>query len=314
MPAAQRDDDPGRAAAAAYADSIAGGPPRQVFFPRRAAVDQVRLYALEQPPAWHLVTLGLADMGCELTLRLPRPDEEPPTWAVDFLLSLAAYARRSGHGFADGHQIDLRGPIKLDSETAITAAAVTLDPALRMLGEVAFLQFVGLTADELELCRSWRTAAVVGLLRQRDQLLTTELDRPSLMDDPALREVAEAGVAAEGSSLDELGVASLEWRWRGRGKRRVLMVTLGAGAATALGPALRRKLTHPGATFIVVGDAGELRFVVGPASGARWRFEDDAVVIQVAADSVESLAALFDGRAGSGSVPDLAGLRFTVIA
>jgi suppressor of fused-like protein len=313
MPAAQRDDDPGRAAAAAYADGIAGGPPREVFSPRRAAVDQVRMYALEQPPAWHLVTLGLADLGFELTLRLPRPDEELPTWGVDFLRSLAAYARRSGHGFADGHQVDLRGPIRLGSDTAVTAAAVTLDPALGTLGEVAFLQVVGLTADELELCRSWRTAAVVGLLRKRDRLLTTELDRPSLMDDPALREVAEAGVAAEGSSLDELGVASLEWKWRGRGMRRNLVVTLGAGAATALGPALRRKLTHPDATFVVVGDARELHFVVGPASDSQWRYDEDTVVIEVAAEAVESLAALFDGRTGSGSVPGLSGLRFTVI-
>lgn len=304
-------DDPGLAAAAAYADRIVGGPPRQVFSPHRAAVDQVRLYALEDPPGWLLVTLGLADLGFELTLclpraGLPRTDEVLPTWAVDLLVSLAAYARRSGHGFAAGHQVDLRGPIKLGSDSAITAAAVASDPALGRLGQVEFLQLVGLTGDELELCRSWRTDAVVELLRRRDPRLTTVLDRPSLLDDPALRELAEAGVAADGSALDELRVGSLTWRRR----RRVLVVTMGAGAATALGPALRRKLDHSGAVFPVIGDGGEMRFTLGAADG--WRLDGDSVLVEVSAESVEPLAALFTGQTGTGSLPSLAGLRFTV--
>ncbi len=308
------DDDPGLVAAAAYADRMAGGPPRQVFFPRRAAVDQVRLYCGDEPPTWHLVTLGLADLGFELTLRLPREDEELPTWGADCLISLGAYARRSGHGFAHGDQVDLRGPIKLDSGTAITAAAVAQDPGLKMLGEVEFLQVVGLTADELELCRSWRTDDVVGLLRQRDPQLTTALDRTSLLDEAGMREVAEAAMAADDGALEELGVASLAWRWRGRGHRRVLIVTLGSGAATALGPALRRRLTHTGAEFAVLGDAGDLRFAVGVDGEGGWRRDGDSVLVSVAPGAVEALAGLFTGQAGTGSLPFLAGLRFTVIA
>ena len=304
-------DDPGRAAAAAYADRAAGGAPRHVFTPRRAAVDEVRLYAVEGPPAWHLVTLGLADRGYELTVRLPRGDDEQPTWAVDFLLSLAAYARRSGHDFAEGHHVDLRGPIKLDSDTAITAAAVAADVVFGVLGEVEFLQLVGLTGDELELCRSWRTDAVVRLLRQRDPWLTTVLDRTSLLDDPAFRDAAEAGVAADGSALDELRVASLGWRFRGLGGRRVLQVTLGAGAAAALGPALRRKLDHDGAAFAVIGDAGELRFRLGPDDG--WRLAGDTVEVSLTSESVDAVAEMFTGRTGTGSAPALPGLRFAVI-
>jgi suppressor of fused len=303
----------GLLAAQAYADRMAGATPRRVFSPRRTAVDEVRLYAVDTPAAWLLVTLGLADLGFELTCRLPRGDDELPVWAVDCLLSLGAYARHSGHGFADGDQIDLRGPIKLDSGSAITAAAVVSDPVLKKLGKVTFLQVVGLTADELELCRSWRTAAVVGLLRRRDPLLITVLDRPSLLEDRELRSAAETGVAAEGSSLDDLRVATLSWRWRGRARWRVLVVTLGAGAATALGPALRRKLTHPGATFGVIGDEGEVRFSVGAGAGDSWRVDGAAVVVELAAASVEALADLFDGKTGTGSLPSLAGLRFTVI-
>ncbi len=308
--------DAGLSAAQAYADRGAGGAPRQGFSPRRGAVDEVRLYALDGPAAWLLVTLGLADLGFELTLRLPRADaageEELPTWAVDCLLSLAAYSRHSRHGFANGDQVDLRGPIKLDSDTAITAAVVTADPMLKKLGKVEFLRIVGVTADELELCRSWQTAAVIGLLRQLDPTFTTVLDRPPLFDDPAMRAAAEAGVAAEGSSLDSLRVGSLAWRWRGRGKWRMLIVTLGSGAATALGPALRRKLSHRGAEFVVIGDTGELRLSVATADS--WRVDAEAVVVELAQASVEALADLFNGKTGSGSIPSLVGLRFTVIA
>lgn len=261
---------------------------------------------------WLLVTLGLADLGFELTLRLPRPDDELPTWAVDFLLSLGAYCRHSRHGFADGDHIDLRGPIKLDADTAITAAVVVADPAMGALGDVEFRQIVGLTADELELCRSWRTAAVVDLLRQGDPDLVTRLDRASLLDDPKVRGAAEAGVAADGNSLDSLRVASLTWRWRGRGKRRLLLVTLGSGAATALGPALRRSLSHTGAEFVVEGDAGQLLIRVGLEDG--WQLDGDTVMIELGQESVEALADLFDGRTGTGSLPSLGGLRFAVIA
>jgi suppressor of fused-like protein len=299
----------GLAAAAAHVDAVAGGPPKETFSPRRrGVVDEARIYALADPPSWHVVTLGVADLGFELTLRLPRPDDELPTWAVDCLVSLVAYARRSGHGFAAGDQIDLRGPIKLDSDTALTAAAIVVDPTLGTLGSVEFLQVVGLTADELELCRSWRTEAVLALLRRRDPMLTTVLDRPSLSADRELRDTAEAGVAAEGSSLDGLNVASLSWRRRGR----TLVVTLGAGAATALGPALRRKLNHDGAQFVVAGDAGELRFVVAAASG--WRQEDKAVVVDVPLAAVETVAALFSGQVGTGTLAEVKGLRFAIIA
>lgn len=302
----------GRRAAQAYADRKMGAEPRHVFSPRKAAVDEVRLYAPNAPPAWMLVTLGLADQGFELTLRLTRGDDEMPTWAVDFLLSLAAYCRHSKHGFVAGDHIDLRGPMKLDADTAITAAVVVLDPALQKLGSVEFLRVVGLTAEELELCRSWRTDAVVDLIRQRDPELTTDLERSSLLDDPEVRAAAEAGVAAEGSDLDTLRVASLGWRWRGRGKRRALVVSMGSGAATALGPALRRTLTHEGAEFVVEGDAGDLRLRVGAED--RWQQHDDVVAVELAPASVEALADLFDGRTGTGGLATLPGLRFAVVA
>jgi suppressor of fused-like protein len=294
----------------AYLDRVAGGPPIEVFSPRRGgALDMVRIYALADPAHWHVVTLGLSDLNFELTVRLSRPDDTVPLWAVDLMVSLARYARGSGHPFAAGHHIDLRGPIKLDSDTAITAAALTIDPTLGPVAGVEFLQLIGLTADDLELCRSWHTSAVVDLLRRRDPFLVTELDRQSLLDDPARREEAAAGVAADGSSLNELRVATLEYAWHGRRHRR-MDITVGAGAATALGPALRRKLNQEGASFRVVGDEGDVCFSV--AGKPSWRLVGTEVMVQVPLADVDQLAGLFTGAAGAGSLPAWPDLRFVV--
>jgi hypothetical protein len=309
--------------ATAHVDRVDGGPPR-VHFPivKPGSVSGVSVYALDDPPHWHLVTVGLAPAGwgSELTLRLGRGDDEAPGWAANLLANLAAYVLSSGHPLAAGHHIDLRGPIRLGDPTAITAAAVILDPLLGTLdgpaGTVEYLQVAGLTADELELCRSWRTEAVLGLLSESDPLLVTRLERPSILDDPAVRERAEAGVAAEGSSLDELRVGTLSVAVEGRRRRR-LQLTMGAGAATGLGPALRRKLNREGATFDLVGDHGVVRFVVAEAAGCdvgdTRPGAPATVTLALPLDLVDQLAGLFTGRTGSGRLGWLPDVRFVVV-
>jgi hypothetical protein len=295
-----------------YLDRAEGASPREErVIRRRGTVDQVRIYALASPPHWHCLTIGLLDLGFELTFRLGRSGDDPPEWTVDLLANLGAYVFRTGHEFAAGHHVDLRGPIKLDDPTEITAAAIVTDPGLPAWRGVEFLQLVGLTADELELCRSWRTEAVIGLLAAKDPLLITRLERRSLLDDPHVREQAESGVAAEGSALDELRVGTLGWERRGWPKSR-LAITMGAGAATGLGPALRRKLNRSGASFRVIGDAGDVRFVV--ADEPRWQQGDDGILVAVPLAAVEELAGLFTGKGGSGGLVILPGLRFVVVS
>jgi hypothetical protein len=307
-------------AIATHVDRIDRRSPVEVFSPARAgSVEHIPVHALDDPAHWHFVTIGLGPLGFELTFRLARTDADSetavPAWALNFLANLAAYVFRTGHEFGAGHHVDLGGPIKLDEPTAITAGTLTRDPALGTLASapgksVEFLQVVGLTGEELELCRAWRTSAVVELLARNNPLLVTRLDRPSLLDDPALREEAEAGVAREGSSLTELRVASLRWRRRGWRTPR-LTITLGAGAATGLGPALRRRLNRTGATFQVIGDEGSLVFVV--ADSPRWRMDGRDVVVEVPMADVDELAGLFTGKTGSGRVVSIPGLRFVVL-
>lgn len=331
-------EGPGLAALQAHVDRIDGGPPAAQFFPRDprrfeggGPLHAVSVHRIEDPPHWHLVTYGLSELfvkespdhdvsgwGIELTMRLSRDDRDdngkPPAWASDLLANLAAYMWQSGHHFALGDHVDLRGPIRLDADTAITAAAVTTDTELETVrgpfGRVEFLQLVGLTADELELCRVWRTDAVVALLAEADPLWVIDLSRRSLLDDPDMRQRAEAGVNAEGNALDELRVGTLGWKQRGRRGAR-LYLQLGSGAAAALGPALRRQLNHDGATFRVIGDAGQVTFAV--AEPARWTVSGRDVTVGVPLAMVDDLAALWTGTPGGAGLAALGGIHFVVV-
>lgn len=274
---------------------------------------------------WHLVGYGLSELdakesddpevsgwGHELTFRLAGAPGEEPLWAVDLLANLAAYVWTSGHPFAPGHHLDLGGPIRLDSDTALRAAIVVVDPGLGRLrgpfGRVEMLQVVGVTADELELCRSWSTEGLVELLARRDPLLVTDLARRSVLADPAVAAEARRRAGADGSSMTELRVASLVVRRR----PRALVVTMGAGASAALGPALRREMVGDGASFVAVGDSTSLRFEVAETATVD-RSDPATLVVRVPLEEVAALSGLFDGRVGWGRRPAWPGLRWHVV-
>lgn len=325
--------EPGRGAEAIdrYVDERDGGPAAHRYHPRaphrfqgRGPLEAVTVHTLADPASWHLVTYGLSELrekespdpdvsgwGFELTFRLAGTGD-PPLWAVDMVTNLAAYVWSSGHPFGPGHHLDLRGPIRLGTASAITAALVVTDPVLDGLdgpfGRLEFLQIVGLTADELELCRSWSTDGVVDLLARDNPLLVTDLERTSVAEDPRWRGEIQARAGSDGSSLHELRVASLALRRRpGRG----FLAQMGAGAAAALGPALRRELVADGAGFSVIGDTSSVRFVVSPDGG--WSVHEGELRIAVPLTEVAAVAGLFDGRTGWGRVAALPGLRFRVV-
>src|SRR5262249_45929983 len=114
--------------------------------------------------------------------------------------------------------------------------------------------------------------------------------------------------ATEGSSLHELRVANLRVSRR---IRKGVVVEIGAGGASALGPALRRELIADGARFSVIGDTAEATFYVEPEPS--WSVTDDGVEVRVPLELVERLASLFDGRTGSGWLEALQALSFRVV-
>lgn len=310
----------------------ADGPPEKVLFPQApnrfrsgGPLRQVAVHRVGEH--WHLVTYGMSEMdekesddpevsgwGFELTFRLADDPQQVPLWAVDFLTNLAAYVWSTGHPFAAGHHLDLRGPIQLDTDTPITAAAVVVDPVLGSLegpfGLVEFLQVVGLTAAELELCRAWNTSGVLELLARHDPLMVTKLDRAEVIEPPSVRAEIDQRLAADGSAMTELRVGTL--RWRRRGLRRLMVLTMGAGASTGLGPALRRELIAPGASFRLSGDQGDVRFLVGTVPS--WSQGPDGLEIVTALDDVAQLADLFNGKMGWGRLATHPGIRFQVVA
>ena len=99
--------------------------------------------------------------------------------------------------------------------------------------------------------------------------------------------------------------------------RRPYVIEMGEGAATALGPALRRELVAVGASFPVVGDHSTVRFVVSErfvVSGeAGWKVEDTGMELRVPLERVGDVAALFDGRSGWLNVDLWPGLWFRVV-
>jgi suppressor of fused len=169
---------------------------------------------------WHFVTYGYSELyaketddpevsgyGFEMTFRVidPESSDSVPTWALSFLQNLARYVFRTGNAFASGHHSTLNGPIALERDTALVAAAFLPDPELPPIatpnGKVEFLQVVGLTSDEYDAIKAWDTVKLLGVIADRDRALLTDLPRKSWLGEPESRRLIEAGTARDGSSM-----------------------------------------------------------------------------------------------------------------
>ncbi|MGF6846507.1 hypothetical protein QFZ51_001742 [Chitinophaga sp. W3I9] len=151
----------------------------------------------------HIISYGMSELyydqdkaggefskwGFEFTFRLKpfAEDKDDPLWAVHVMNNLARYVFNSGKWFEENHFIPAKGPIRLDTQTEITAFVLALDPELGRIetphGEVSFLQLVGITNAELErLMRNPTTTEVATLiseLKKDNPLLITDLNRKS---------------------------------------------------------------------------------------------------------------------------------------
>ncbi|MBS9782883.1 MAG: suppressor of fused domain protein [Arcobacter sp.] len=151
---------------------------------------------------YHLVSYGMSQLyydeesvggefskwGFEFTFRLaPFKDDkgEDPIWAISLMQNLARYVFDSKRWFEQNHFMGANGPIRLETDTEITAVAFVLDPELGKIdtphGEVQFLQIVGITSDEYE--RIKQNAGEDGAkefleeLKKDNPLLITDLNR-----------------------------------------------------------------------------------------------------------------------------------------
>lgn len=138
---------------------------------------------------WLVATHGFSDLdgdadgiglGIELTMRVPRGDEEvPPGWVMETLVKLGEYVFGQERVFEDGHRMDIVNP--LGGGGRLTALAFVEDPRLGKVetpgGTVTFLNVVGLTAEELEAAKSDGTHKAVEALTGPDGLVLNDITR-----------------------------------------------------------------------------------------------------------------------------------------
>ena len=260
-------------------------------------------------PHWHYVTYGFTELyekesddpevsgyGFELTFRLKRGEEEqPPVWPVNLLQNLARYVFSSGNAFGLGHHMDANGPIALEAETKLTALGFRIDPELGEMdtpnGHFAFLQVVGLTADEMAAMMCWNGEKFLSELEQQIPLCITDLSRPSMMENPALRGVWQEGMDRDGSStaflyMDELGV---------RLENGHVTLRLGAGHNRTLTRMLRARVGKGRELFLQGSDTAVL-FRPGEQAGACE--EDGVTVLTLPEDALKELCGALGPHAG----------------
>lgn len=163
-------------------------------------LDGVSYYeSQKQSPHFHFITYGFSELyydeekvngefskwGFELTFRLKpfEADNDNPSWAIALLQNIAKYVFSSGKWFEEYHFMPANGPIRLDTDTEITALIFVNDPEIEKKqtphGEVSFLQIVGITSSEYDAIRDNECSVeeLVKKLKENNPLLITDLNR-----------------------------------------------------------------------------------------------------------------------------------------
>ncbi len=273
---------------------------------------------------WHYVTYGFSELydketedpeasgyGFELTFRLRADagEETPPSWPHNLLQNLGRYVFSSGNVFEAAHYMDLHAPIMADSDTAIRAVAFTYDPQLpheiaTPNGRLEFLQVVGVTLDELSTIKRWNAETFLQLAAEHLPGLVTDLERPSLLDDPSFAAAVERGVQQDGSSTAFLFPSVLSWD-----AAKGLAVTLGANAVRDVISVLPARVPF-GRELMIATRESQLMFVAREA--AAWSVIEENLVIALAPDDAHELARVLAPKAGQYRITALPDVVFHV--
>ena len=175
-------------------------PPLHYMLGGEDPLDGISIYeSKKQTDHFHFVTYGFSELyyneekldsefskwGFELTFRLKpfEHDNETPAWPIALLQNIAKYVFSSGNWFEEFHYMPANGPIRLDTETEITAILFVNDPELEKIqtphGEVSFLQIIGITTAEYEFLKENPETAeeLYHKLKENNPLLITDLTR-----------------------------------------------------------------------------------------------------------------------------------------
>ena len=287
-------------------------------------LDGVSAYAADNPPHWHFVTYGMSELyekeskskdysgwGFEFTFRLARKAnaKKVPLWAVAFLQNLGRYVCESGNPFGVNHHIDCNGPIAAESKSLLNAVAFVEDPQLGTIdtpnGKVAFLQVVGLTADELAAMMEWNTAGFLKIMAETNPRLVTELKRKSILKDDATYMRVSDATAGEGSSLGGLHLDLLSWK----PTTTRFTLTLRGGAIERIVRLLRGRLTF-GHGFLLDGPEQSAEFLPGKKSSVTAT--KTKLKIRLGASDADDWLSCLQPEPGTYKIPSMPNLAIVV--
>lgn len=297
-------------------------------------LEGIRVYQVSSPvPHWHYVSYGLSDvygshpandptreksgMGFELSFRLadaaaatgPATFERVPPWPVSLLLNVASYMRNSGNPVSSGEMLRLNGPVEVGGDTPLRCLGFAHDAVLPELitdsGSVFFLQLVGMTEPEYAAGESWMPAKIIAEVMARTGQGITDVNRPDLMAQSDLAEVAAEGARTDGSAT---GILYVEHAHLSTDDDGVPAVELGATALRALAPVLPGRV--PFGRDLVLG---------ARETGVMFRQADNVAIIEQEStgtgivrltDSAATQLAALPIKAGT---YDVAGLRVRIL-
>lgn len=286
-------------------------------------LDGISAYYRTHPvPHWHYVTFGFSELygkeqeykevsgyGFELTFRLRAVEgaTEAPKWVFSLLQNLARYVFNTGNVFRPGEWMTANGPIALDTDTKICSMAMTSDPELPALdtpnGRLEFIQVVGLTLEEEDAAKQWSPQHLLDTLLPHMPLWITDLERGSLLDDPALAAQVKAGMARDGSGSAFLYTDVLGIEQHKRLLRAPLTeVTLGARQVEELRALLPLRIPF-GRPFTLAGSEWQLQFEPGDACSISM--DDGSIMITMTPGCAQSFASTILPQGGKYRLPEL---------
>lgn len=273
-------------------------------------IQGISVYLRDAPePHYHYVTYGFTELyekewndaelsgfGFELTFRLKKYEDEPPTWPISLLQNLGRYVYRSGNGFDEGHYLDCQGKIAIEEETELCALLFGFDPQLKPIdspnGRVQFLQLIGITKDEHDLIRRWNAHGFLEGFAARVPMLLTDLYRESVLSDPLVTAEFEAKAKAEGSTSGALFVGESHFAIDGE----KLRVILGANAVTQI-----KELSFPRLGFgrPLQVQSKEAVVILAPGDTPSWKQLDEfAIQVVIPTNIVETFNNMLQPKAG----------------
>lgn len=146
----------------------------------------------------HIVTYGMSELytneeafggeysrwGYEMTIKLKETDPGSCLWAIDMLSNLARYTYRSERFFEAGECVPGNGTsLHVGTDSSITALITVNDTSAHTLdtlhGKVEFIQFVGITEEELNAIRKdeGNIARLIERMSEENPELITDMGR-----------------------------------------------------------------------------------------------------------------------------------------